>query len=430
MTARTPTRLIRMRSEPTFVPADTRARLSLVLLLYFLGIIATITLAPFRFAKPVHVQVLYLGEWFDVVANVLLFLPLGFLYPLTRENAPETSPLRVLALGALLSAAIEFTQIFEPGRFTSIVDVATNAAGAGLGALIARAVMRRFRVNARFVGRLSLEIPLVGLIYVLIPLLLVASFLSKGDYLRMLALLPLGLVGARLFSSVQRNHFGPNGLAGNSAMILAAGVWMIVGSFPVVLRYPLGGVALVGAVALVTWYETSRQPTAALDRRFESEALRSAAPYLVAYLLMVIVLPLSAGIGPWHFDMGLTGPSNDVDAQMLQLLEPVATSTVLGWMLAEARGRRELAFSRVAGRVAMECAGVALAMEASRGMQRGVGASGVQFMLVVVAGVFGAGMYHNQRAHVRWILTHRADGSHSARSAMIGSTRVARRAGR
>ena len=43
----------------------------------------------------------------------------------------------------------------------------------------------------------------------LIPLLLVASFLAKGDYPRMLALLPLGLAGARLFSSIQRHHFSP-----------------------------------------------------------------------------------------------------------------------------------------------------------------------------------------------------------------------------
>src|SRR5262249_8038613 len=143
----------------------------------------------------------------------------------------------------------------------------------------------------------------------------------------------------------------------------------------------------------------SRRPASAPDRRFETEALRSVAPYLVTYLLLMIVLPLSAGITSWHFEMGLTGPRNDIDAQMLQLLEPVATSTVLGWVLAEARGRRELPFSRVAGRVAVECACLAIVMEASRGMQRGVGASGVQFVLVVLAGVFGAGMYHNQRAH-------------------------------
>jgi len=412
-----------MRSQPNPAPPDTRARLSLVLLLYFLGIIITITLAPFRFVMPERIRVLYSGEWFDVVANVLLFLPLGFLYPLTRTDAPETSPLRVLAFGALLSGAIELTQLFEPDRFTSTMDVATNAIGAALGAVLARSVTRRIRVNARFVGRLSLEIPLVGLIYVLIPLLLVASFLAKGDYLRMLALLPLGLMGARLFSSVQRHHFGPNGLAGSTAMILAASGWMILGSFPVALRYPLGGVALVGAVALVTWYETSRQPASPPDRRFESEALGSAAPYLVTYLLMVILLPLSAGVGPWHFEMALTGPRNDVDAQMLQRLEPVATSTVLGWILAEARGRRELPFSRIAGRVAMECACLALVIEASRGMQRGVGASGVQFMLIVLAGVFGAGMYHNQRAHVRWILAHRPE-DHSARDAMTGSARL------
>ena len=55
------------------VPASpTRARLSLVLLLYFLGVIGVITLAPFRFSMPKDVHVLASGDWFDVVANILL----------------------------------------------------------------------------------------------------------------------------------------------------------------------------------------------------------------------------------------------------------------------------------------------------------------------------------------------------------------------
>jgi glycopeptide antibiotics resistance protein len=400
-----------MRSEPIPASEPTRARLSLVLLLYFLCIIATLTLAPFHFVVPARLHVMYTGEWLDVVANVLLFVPLGFLYPLTRSNRAEMPPVSVFVLGGVLSGLIETTQLFEPERYSSVIDVLTNAGGAAIGALLARAISRRVRVNARFVGRLSLEIPLIGLIYVLLPLVLVASFMAADDRLRMLALLPLALVGARLFSSVQRHHFGPNGLLSDRTMILAAGGWTVLGTFPILLRYPLGGVALVAAVVMMTWYEISRQPGADPDRRFESDALRSAAPYLITYLLMVIVLPLGAGVGHWHFEMRLTGIGDDSDAQMLRLLEPVATSTVLGWVLAEARSRRELPFARAVSRVALECAGIALVMEASRGIQPGLGASGAQFLLIVIAGAFGAGMYHNQRAHVRWVLAHRGDVS-------------------
>ena len=389
----------------------TRARLSLVLLLYFLGVIGVITLAPFRFAVPTSWHVLTTGDAFDIVANVLLFVPLGFLYPLTRPADDEVSVLHVLLLGALLSAAIEGAQLFEQERFPSVVDVATNAAGAALGAMLVGAMQRRIRVNARLVGRLSLEIPLVGLIYLLVPLLVVASLSAVSQPVRLIALLPLGLVGARLIASVQRNHFGPAGLLDARTIAAAAAGWMVLGTFPVIRRYPLAGVALVVFVALVAWFESSREVESLghAERRFESEALRSAAPNIALYFLIVVLLPLAAGIDRWRFDLGLTGSGNDVGQQQLRLLEPVASLTVLGYIIAEARGRLELPFRDVAGRVVVECALVALAIEMSRGFQRGVGASGVQFVLMVAASLLGAGIYHHQRAHVRWILAHRAD---------------------
>lgn len=379
-----------------------------MLLLYFLGVIGVITLAPFQFLRPRQVNVLVTGNWADAAANVLLFVPLGFLYPLTRAAREDPSPAAVFLLGALLSAAIETTQALEPARVTSLIDVVTNAAGAALGAALLAAVSRRIRVNAGLIGRLSLEIPLIGLIYLLVPLLVVASLSARQQPLRMLSVLVLGLVGARLISTVQRNHFGPSGLLDSRDATLVATGWMVLGSFPVLFSHAAAGVAIVAAVATTTWFECSRPSTiTSADRRFEADALRRAAPYVVAYLLVMIVLPLSAGIRAWRFRVGLAGAMNDIDAQMVGLLEPVAALTVLGYLLAEARSRRELPFRKVAARVGLECAGVALLLEASRAMQRHEAGSVVRLVLVVAAGVLGAGMYHHQREHVRWILDRR-----------------------
>ena len=392
-------------------PSPTRAGLSLVLLLYFLGIIGVITLAPFRFTRPEHIDVFLNGGWFDIVANVFLFIPLGFLYPLTRPVEDEPSPLRVFLLGLALSAFIETTQAFEPERYTSLLDVLTNGAGAAAGALLVRAVTRRIRVNAKLVGRLSLEIPLIGLIYLLLPLLLVASLSALADSVRLLSLIPLGLLGARLMSAVQRNHFGPPGLFDDRTMGGLAGGWMVLGTFPVLLRHPLIGLSLVVVVAMTTWYESSHPAvTDRPERRFEADTLRSAVPYIAVYFVAIVFLPLALGVDSWRFEIGLTGSGSNPTEQMLRLLEPVASLTVLGYLLAEARGRRELSFRAIAGRVAIECLCVAMAIEVSRGFQQGVGASGVQLALVVAAGLLGAGMYHNQREHVRWILAHRGDG--------------------
>jgi hypothetical protein len=254
---------------------------------------------------------------------------------------------------------------------------------------------------------LNLEIPLVGLIYLLVPLLLVASLSAVNQQVRIVSLIPLGMVGARLLSSVQRHHFGPAGLADARTMTGVAGAWMVIGTFPALIEFPVLGVGIVALVMLTTWYETSRPVVEGGERRFESEALRSATPYIVVYFIAIVFFPLALGIGPWRWALWLTGSRNNIALQQLRLLEPVASLTVLGYLLAEARGRLELPFGRIMRRVAVECGFVALAIEISRGFQRGTGASIAQFVLMLAASMLGAAIYHNQREHVRWILAHR-----------------------
>ena len=394
--------------------SGTSARLSLVLLLYFLGIVAVITLAPFRFSVPRDMNVMVTGDAFDIVANVLLFLPLGFLYPLTRPLEDEPSPVRVLLLGAVMSATIEGVQLFEVQRFSSVVDVVTNAVGAAIGALLLRAITRRIRVNAQLVGRLNLEIPLVGLVYLLVPLLLVASLSAVSQHVRIVTLIPLGMVGARLLSSLQRHHFGPAGLASVRTMTVVAGAWMVIGSFPVLIAYPVSGLSLVVMVMLMTWHETSRPSFHASERRFEADALRSATPYIAVYFVAMVLFPLALGVAPWRWAIWLTGSGDNLTQQQLRLLEPVASLTVLGYLLAEARGRLELPFRQIIRRVSVECGLVALAIEISRGFQRETGASVSQFVLMLAASTLGAAIYHHQREHVQWILAHRPGVTRSA----------------
>ena len=70
----------------------------------------------------------------DVLANVFLYMPLGFLSALGRRS--RTIP--VILLAALsLSLGVEILQAFLPGRVASWLDVATNVFGAGAGAALA-----------------------------------------------------------------------------------------------------------------------------------------------------------------------------------------------------------------------------------------------------------------------------------------------------
>jgi VanZ family protein len=79
------------------------------------------------------------GSRTDVISNVLLFMPWGFLLAIWRAGRKASFVAAVVlavVTGAALSAAVEVGQLFAPSRTTSFVDLATNTLGSTLGALI------------------------------------------------------------------------------------------------------------------------------------------------------------------------------------------------------------------------------------------------------------------------------------------------------
>ena len=67
----------------------------------------------------------------DFVANILLFVPFGWLY------GRRGSLLGAVAIAAVLSVAAEATQLFSTTRFPSATDITAALAGAALGAAAA-----------------------------------------------------------------------------------------------------------------------------------------------------------------------------------------------------------------------------------------------------------------------------------------------------
>jgi hypothetical protein len=67
----------------------------------------------------------------DVLINVLLFVPLGAALAAAGVSQP-----RCVLGGALLSAGVEFAQLYIPGRDPSLGDVVSNTVGSGVGAVL------------------------------------------------------------------------------------------------------------------------------------------------------------------------------------------------------------------------------------------------------------------------------------------------------
>ncbi len=107
------------------------------------------TLLPFDFSAPgelVRARISYIwarplkgGSWHDVYGNVLLFVPWGILLAagMVRRGYGFFLAVTVaMCTGAFLSASVEVTQLFAPGRNCSFIDLVTNSFGATVGALI------------------------------------------------------------------------------------------------------------------------------------------------------------------------------------------------------------------------------------------------------------------------------------------------------
>lgn len=118
------------------------------------GVLATllITLYPFRFEQFSRIFTFY--QYFDgfsstgysrcckyliylePLANIIMFVPFGFGLTgrIKRRGNLLIKPLfLVLLLSFLFSFTIEFLQVFQPTRSPSLLDLAMNTTGGGLG---------------------------------------------------------------------------------------------------------------------------------------------------------------------------------------------------------------------------------------------------------------------------------------------------------
>lgn len=97
----------------------------------------------------------------EMMANILLYMPLGFFAALAIRARPQL--LIVTLLGIALSTAIELTQFYDAGRVTSLTDVSLNTLGTLLGALSATIVRIPFGLPI-FKAPLARPVPFILLI--------------------------------------------------------------------------------------------------------------------------------------------------------------------------------------------------------------------------------------------------------------------------
>jgi len=131
-------------------PTRTHARLRTWLVTGYALFIVYASLSPFtgwrnqglEFTDMITMQLMISYTGFDTVANLLSYLPLGFLVTLRLQARLGTAASVIFGLcaGILLSASMEYLQMYLPTRISSNMDLLSNILGALIGTLLATSI--------------------------------------------------------------------------------------------------------------------------------------------------------------------------------------------------------------------------------------------------------------------------------------------------
>jgi hypothetical protein len=285
--------------------------------------------------------------------------------------------------------------------------VCTNGLGAAIGARAFQAVRPHVRLGRGAVSALALELPLMGLVMLLVPLLWVAGFASAGTE-RVWLMLLIATFGGALIGAVHGAYLDQNGRVSRGTMVLAVAVWFVVAALPGAAEHVdvlVAGATLAIGCAWLRSRSTSRARARNGDQRVELLTLRIALPLFAAYFTLASLWPLDAVDGVWRGAWALA-PSRDGLSRVLlmQSLEYLAGFTLVGYISAEFHGRSNESYRTISRRVMRYVLALLVMLETARGWNTAQGASLAIALLAVASGLFGGWLYHLQRDHIRTLL--------------------------
>lgn len=141
---------------PTRGPGEhpiSARRLAGIVCLVVLAFVVQAGLAPLHFSTSSATgdsSAFFAAVWHDlivpdIVSNVLLYIPVGLgvsWYLICRLRRTDSALWGALAVGTVVSVAIEYVQAYLPGRVSSAIDCSANVIGTALGCALALVVPR------------------------------------------------------------------------------------------------------------------------------------------------------------------------------------------------------------------------------------------------------------------------------------------------
>jgi hypothetical protein len=388
---------------------DSGARLSNALLSYLVVLITVLSLLPFQFAVPAAVELLHAVTPLSALVVFVQFVPYGFLTRRARVGRLGRHLASIVLSAGALALALESAQVFVPQAQASLLHVMTAVVGAGLGALLCERVTGGDARAHNAVYALLLQLPLMGLVYLLLPLLWATAATAQGDPQRLCLTLAIGLMGASVLGSIARavRGFTPNRAWWMVPLVVFT--WIALGVGPALLVSVREPIAIIVSVTLFGAWRGRWSAPAFTERRYEVPSLFAATPFLAAYFVGAGVWPGKSFRSYPLVTLGLDSGEAGL-ALALPLFEAGIAATVLGYVVAEFYGRSEAYFREGITRVMSWVVILVMLSELARSFFGYEGASLARAFASICAATYGAGLYHLQRNHVKVVARRVNDG--------------------
>jgi len=376
--------------------------LGTALFAYMLIIILILTLAPFQYHMPDRLALFWFWDIKEVLQNISLFIPFGFLVHSIISKKQKFYLLKVFLFGVLVSTFIEFNQFFIYRRMTSFIDIAANASGAFFGALLYVSFKNRL---AKASGKIILELPLMNLLFLLIPLLWLSSLAIGKEVQRILLIFPLGIMGAILISEIYLNRIYSKTYFNRSVFVLFFVGWFFVGTLPALLEFPKSILlfAIVIGLFVIIRFLFKKQKIAS-EKRFELKSVKMIAPVYFIYLIALNRWPLKSFEINYSFVFVQSELFSNSDLDfIIRTIQLFSSFTIVGYILYQYLNRtqpKHTVFKLILSLIVM-----AFIIEMPRGFHQSQVAAFTSIFFNFFWGLFGALIYILQLHYFKTLQT-------------------------
>ena len=244
-----------------------------------------------------------------------------------------------------------------------------------------------------------LEIPLITIVYLLLPLLWINSLtIWRFSNSRWLSLL-LGIILVIIFSAVYSYRFRHAVRTKSLTISALSGMVFSIASYHEFTTSPLHtsivavSLSIFFLLLLYYWKTVDKN-----NRRFEIPVLKMILPAYLFYMLLQTVLPFNSFAVKWDFSIGFNTNSTTL---ILQRAKHIGAFTILGYILAEVQGRRiKPSLSRSILRLSSICLVFAVGFEIILSFHPNYAGSIIQIVLCAGGFIYGIIIYRLQLAYI------------------------------